>query len=199
MISKKAIYLRVSTDKQDTGLASQELKALNYCKSRGFKESEIQIFADKISGAKSDRKELGRLMEACREGLFDTVIVISLSRLSRSLSHLLDVTNELGEYGVKLVSINEQIDFSTPVGKMILAVVGSIAQLEREQISERVKRGLVHAKAKGKTLGRSRTIDHELVINLFKQGLSYRQIAEASKSSVSNCHRIIQNHLSCSN
>lgn len=152
-LSKKAIYLRVSTDKQDTGLESQRLKAINYCKGRGFDLEGIEFYADKVSGARADRKELGRLLEDCREGRIDTVIVISLSRLSRSLSHLLDVTNELSSMSVTLISIQEQIDFSTPIGKMILAVVGSIAQLEREQISARVRRGLELAKANGKSLG----------------------------------------------
>lgn len=194
-LSKKAIYLRVSTDKQDTGLESQRLKAINYCKERGFDLEGIEFYADKVSGAKAERKELGRLLQDCRDGRIDTVIVISLSRLSRSLSHLLDVTNELSSMSVTLISISEQIDFSTPIGKMILAVVGSIAQLEREQISARVRRGLELAKANGKSLGRARKIDHDLVINLFKQGLSYRQIAEASKSSSSNCYRIVQKYL----
>ena len=196
MSSKKAIYLRVSTDKQDSGLASQRMKARNYCLSRSFPEEDLIYYSDKISGAKSDRKELGRLMGDCRSGKVDTVIVISLSRLSRSLSHLLEVASELSDNEVKLISINEQLDFSTPIGNMILAVVGSIAQLEREQISQRVKRGLMMAKANGKSLGRARSVDHELVVNLYNQGLSYRQIAVASKSSSSNCYRIIQKHIS---
>ncbi|EPZ52199.1 resolvase, N-terminal domain protein [Bacteriovorax sp. BAL6_X] len=190
MKSKKAIYLRVSTQRQD--LASQRLRAENYCKSQSYSVEDYLIYEDKISGAKSDRIALNKLIEDCRNDLIDTVIVVSLSRLSRSLRHLLDVANELASMSVKLISINEQIDFSTPIGKMILSVTGSIAELEKNQISDRVKRGLEHAKAQGKRIGRERVICRETVISLHKKSLTNIEISKIVKASPSSVSRIIK-------
>ena len=173
-------------------MASQRFKAQNYCIGRSYDASDCIYYEDKISGAKSDRDALNKLLEDCRNGLIDTVIVISLSRLSRSLSHLLELANEFASMSITLISITEQIDFSTPIGKMILSVIGSLGELEKNQISQRIKRGIELARARGKKLGREKVICRDTVMKLHRKNLSNKEIANIVKASPSSISRIIK-------
>src|SRR5262245_24493246 len=132
-----------------------------------------------ISGAKNRRPELDRLMTDARRRRFDVVLVARFDRFARSTKHLVIALEEFNAIGVDFVSLNESIDTSTPMGKMIFTVIGAVAELERSLIRERVMMGLDRARRHGKKLGRPRTlIDYEKLSELRKAGLSLRQIAK---------------------
>lgn len=139
---KNLLYIRVSTDEQET--ARQEALAKLY--------SIDKIFIDKLSGKSRDRPQFKAMMEYVREG--DTLYVESISRLSRSIRDLLKTVDELNEKKVKFVSVKENIDTSTPQGRFMLNVFGALAELEREQMLQRQAEGIKIAKEKGKYKGR---------------------------------------------
>ena len=114
-----------------------------------------KIFEDKISGVKESRPEWDRLQEFLRPG--DTVVVSELSRMTRSLMHLLSLVQVFENRGIEIVSLREHIDSSTATGRAFLSILGAINQMERELKSERAAAGRASAKARGKTGGRQRT------------------------------------------
>ena len=121
-----------------------------------LKQSEChKIFSDCVSGIKADRHGWEQLMAYVRPG--DTVIVTELSRMSRSLMHLLEVVEIFEHQGIALVSLRENIDTSTATGRGFLAMMGVISQMERELKAERTAAGRAAAKARGRTGGRLRT------------------------------------------
>src|SRR6202041_114645 len=109
-----------------------------------------------ISGSKDRRPELDRLMKDAHSRKFDVVIVWKFDRFARSVSHLLRALETFNALGIAFVSLSEQMDTTTPTGKMVFTVLGAVAELERSLIVERVKAGLRNARAKGKRLGRPR-------------------------------------------
>jgi DNA invertase Pin-like site-specific DNA recombinase len=128
-----------------------------YCERRGWKVSGEYV-DEGISGAKDSRPELNKLMADAHRRRFDAVVVWRFDRFARSVSHLLRALDTFKALGVEFVSLSEQVDTSTPTGKMIFTVLGAVAELERSLIAERVKAGLRNARARGKRLGRPRVI-----------------------------------------
>jgi DNA invertase Pin-like site-specific DNA recombinase len=114
-----------------------------------------KVFSDRVSGIKVNRPGWEQLMAYVRPG--DTVIVTELSRMSRSLMHLLEVVKAFEDQGLELVSLRENIDTSTATGRGFLAMMGVISQMERELKAERTAAGRAAAKARGRTGGRPRT------------------------------------------
>lgn len=176
-----ALYARVSTLNQATGLEAQvrALKAwaaANSC-------ADFRVYTDEVSGRRASRPGLDSLMADAKNGTVSTVVVYSLSRFSRSVRHLLENLEVLTEHGVAFVSLTEQLNSGTATGRAILSIIGAIAELEADLIRERVKTGLVNAKAKGKKLGRPSLVDRNLVEALVAQGMTYRQIAALTKAS----------------
>jgi len=135
-------YARVSTDDQNLDAQTDALTAAGAGK----------IFAEKVSGAKRGRPELNRMLDQLRDG--DVVTVTKYDRLARSLKDLLEIVETISERGVGFRSLAEDIDTTTPAGRLIFHVFASIAQFERERISERTKEGLKAAKARGRVGGR---------------------------------------------
>jgi DNA invertase Pin-like site-specific DNA recombinase len=119
-----------------------------------------KVFSDRVSGIKADRPGWEQLMAYVRPG--DTVIVTELSRMSRSLMHLLEVVQTFEHQGIELVSLRENIDTSTATGRGFLAMMGVISQMERELKAERTAAGRAAAKARGRTGGRPRTDPNKL-------------------------------------
>jgi len=139
-------YARVSTDAQTTRLQLDALKAAG-CE---------RIFEDKESGALRSRPKLDRALTELRAG--DTLVVWKLDRLGRSLRHLLEISETLRERGVALRSLTEHIDTATAAGKMLYAVLGAVAQFERDVLRERTVAGMRAAKSRGEHIGRPRAL-----------------------------------------
>jgi len=145
-----ATYVRVSTDLQNTEGQEAELK--EYAKHRGWEVTKV--YRDKISGATSSRPALDELMADARKHKFSCTAVWRFDRMARSVSHLLQVLETFRNLGIEFVSISEQVDTSTPTGKMVFTVLGAVAELERSLIAERIRMGIQNARKKGKRLGR---------------------------------------------
>jgi DNA invertase Pin-like site-specific DNA recombinase len=148
-----------------------------YAERRGWTVADRYVDVG-ISGTKEKRPELDRLMADAHRRKFDVVVVWRFDRFARSVSHLLRALETFNSLGIAFVSLGEQIDTSTPAGKMVFTVLGAVAELERSLIVERVKAGLRNARAKGKRLGRPRVIvDTRRIAALRAQGLGWKKIA----------------------
>jgi DNA invertase Pin-like site-specific DNA recombinase len=189
---KAAIYARVSTkDKgQDVNMQVRELR--EYCERRGWQVAG-EFMDIGISGTKEKRPELDRLMDEAHRRRFDAVIVWKFDRFARSVSHLLRALETFRALGVEFVSLTEGIDTATPMGKMVFTILGSVAELERSLIVERVRAGLRNAVAKGKKLGRPRVVlDVRRIGELRASGRSWRKIARVMECSAKTCRRAWQ-------
>lgn len=113
-----------------------------------------KIFEDQLSGRDTKRPELQEMLKMLREG--DTVVVTKLDRLGRSLKDLITLVDGFGKQGVNFVSLNDAIDTTTPSGRLMFNVIGSIAEFERELIGERINDGIEQARSRGVKLGRPR-------------------------------------------
>jgi DNA invertase Pin-like site-specific DNA recombinase len=194
MSTKAVAYSRVSTllgqDCENQLLGIRELaKNRNYQLITEYKD-------EGVSGLKDKRPQLDQLIKDARNGKFQILIVHSIDRLGRSTKHLLNLLDELNHYGVSLISIRENLDFSSPTGQMALTMLSAVAQLEAQLISERIKTSLAVKKAlaqqtnNGWKCGRPQ-IESDVkseVLKLREEGLSIRGIAKhlgnISKSSV---------------
>src|SRR5215831_4461058 len=147
---KVGIYLRVSTEGQNTEGQESELK--EYANNRGWEVG--RIYRDKITGTTTSRPGLSELMTDAKKRKFSAVLVWRFDRFARSVSHLLQALETFRGIGIDFVSLSEQVDTSTPTGKMVFTVLGAVAELERSLIGERVRMGLQNAVRRGKKLGR---------------------------------------------
>jgi DNA invertase Pin-like site-specific DNA recombinase len=177
MTTRVAIYARVSTVNhgQDVSMQTRELR--QFAQARGWNVAGEYIDAG-VSGSKDSRPELNRLMGDAHKRKFDIVCVWRFDRFARSVSHLLRALETFRALGIEFVSYSEQMDTSTPAGKMVFTVLGAVAELERSLIVERVRAGLRNARAKGKRLGRpAASLDVGRITSLRSQGHSLRSIA----------------------
>lgn len=150
---RAAIYLRVSTSGQTVENQRQELEAV--AKRRGWEI--VATYEDAgISGAKGRDKRPGldRLLKEASKGRFDIVMSWAIDRLGRSLVDLLTTIQHLEAVGVDMYLDQQNVDTTTPSGKLLFQITGAFAEFERGMIRERVNAGLARAKAAGKTLGR---------------------------------------------
>lgn len=139
-------YTRVSTVAQTLGQQQAALEAAGAAK----------MFSDTLSGARDDRPGLAALLDYVRDG--DTVVVWKLDRLGRNLAHILSTVKELTDRGVTLVSVTDGIDSSTAAGRMMIGVLGSLAEYERELIRERTALKRAASRANGTKFGRPRKV-----------------------------------------
>ena len=135
-------YARVSTEDQRLDAQTDALAAAG----------AGRVFADRVSGARRARPELDRMLDQLRPG--DVVVVTKYDRLARSLKDLLEIVEAIGARGAGFRSLAEDIDTTTPAGRLVFHVFASIAQFERERISERTREGLAAARARGRVGGR---------------------------------------------
>jgi DNA invertase Pin-like site-specific DNA recombinase len=174
-IARVALYARVSTlNNQDPEMQLAELR--EYAGRRGWEI--VEEFTDQgVSGCKESRPALNRMMsDACRRR-FDAVLVWKIDRFGRSLKHLVNALAELAALGVAFVSLRDNLDLSTPSGRLMFQIIGAMAEFERALIQERVRAGIKNARAKGRRLGRPRVIvDSSRVATLRAQGNSWSQI-----------------------
>lgn len=187
-----ALYARVSTKNQGQDPKTQLLPLRDFAKARGYLET-IEYVDVGISGAKSSRPQLDKLMRDARKGMFAAVLVARFDRFARSVSHLLRALEEFKQLKVDFVSLNESIDTSTPMGKLVFTILGAVAEMERELIRERVHAGLHRARREGKTLGRRRiVVDTERARSLAANGLSLRSIARETGCSLGVIQRALR-------
>ncbi len=148
---RAALYARVSTtDKgQDPEVQLQPLRA--YAKARGWQAVE---YTDTVSGSKERRPGLDALRAAARRRQVDVVAAVKLDRLARSVKQLVELAAEWQALGVDLVVVDQQIDTTTPVGRLTFHVLSALAEFERDLIGDRVRQGMAAAKARGVRLGR---------------------------------------------
>ncbi len=135
-------YARVSTENQHL---RRQIDALN-------EYSVDKIYEEKYTGTKRDRPELNKMIDSLRQG--DIVVIESLSRLGRSTKDLLSLLEEFQDKGVILISLKENIDMSTPTGKLVITVLSALAQFERDLTVQRTTEGLKAARSRGKKGGR---------------------------------------------
>jgi DNA invertase Pin-like site-specific DNA recombinase len=155
-----------------------------YCQRRGWQVFDSYVDSG-VSGRKDSRPQLNRMMQDAHERRFSVVVVWRFDRFARSVSHLLRALDTFSALGIQFVSLCEQLDTSTPAGKMVFTVLGAVAELERNLIVERVRAGLRHAKAKGKRLGRPKKhVDAAQVASLRATGASWRKISRKMGLSV---------------
>ena len=185
---RTALYARVSTFDQDPTMQLRELRA--YAQHRNL--DIVGEFIDQISGAKAHRPQLDVLWKEIRSGKVDRVLVWKFDRFARSTRQLVTTLEELQHLGVDFISITEQIDTGSPMGKAMFTIISAIAEFERSLIGERVRSGMERARAEGKHIGRAR-IDRrtQRAIKRLRQKekLSIRQIAErvgVSRGTVQN-------------
>jgi DNA invertase Pin-like site-specific DNA recombinase len=176
-ITRVALYARVSTSNghQDPEMQLRELR--EYADRRGWQV--VDEYTDNgVSGSKESRPELNRLMADAHQRRFDAILVWKIDRFGRSLKHLVNALADLGAYGVAFVSLRDNLDLSTPSGRLMFAVIGAMAEFERALIQERVKAGLRNARAKGKRIGRPRApLDMKRLANLRSEGWGWNRIA----------------------
>src|SRR6202050_3792345 len=188
-----AIYARVSTTGHGQSPEMQVRELREYCERRGWQIAGEFVDAG-ISGAKDSRPELNKLMADAHRRQFDAIVVWKFDRFARSVSHLLRALETFNALGIAFVSLSEQMDTSTPTGKMVFTVLGAVAELERRLIAERVRAGLRNARAKGKTLGRARVaVDAPRIGRLRAQGRSIREIADDLGYSRGIVHKTLGN------
>lgn len=190
---KAAIYARVSTSGNGQSPEMQTRELHEYCERRGWQIAGEYVDVG-ISGTKEKRPELDRLMSEAHRRRFDVVVVWKFDRFARSVSHLLRALENFRALGIEFVSFSEQMDTSTPAGKMVFTVLGAVAELERTLIVERVKAGLRNARAKGKRLGRPHVfVDARKIATLRDAGRSWPQIAKQLGCGVGTAFRAYQN------
>jgi DNA invertase Pin-like site-specific DNA recombinase len=135
-------YIRVSRDKQATALQEDALQ----------QEQCERVFTDKITGKRFDRPEFVRMLDIARAG--DVIVVWRLDRLGRSLKDLVETVQTLEQSGIELRSLKENIDTTTPTGKLMFHIMPALAEFERDVIRERTLAGLEAARARGRKGGR---------------------------------------------
>jgi putative DNA-invertase from lambdoid prophage Rac len=187
--SRTALYIRCSTDQQDPSMQTSELR--EYAQRRGLQV--VGEFVDIASGSKDDRPQLNKVLALAKQRKIDTLIVWKVDRLGRSLRHLVNVIAELDAVGVAFVSLKDNLDFSTPAGRLMFGVIGAMAQFERDLIRERVKSGMANARRKGVKLGRKRVpVDAGQIRRLRAEGLSFDVISRQLGLSVGTIFRAVQ-------
>jgi DNA invertase Pin-like site-specific DNA recombinase len=148
---RAAIYCRVSTDEQTT--LNQEIELKEYCLRNSY--DIYKIYKDEgVSGSKTSRPQLDQMLIDMRLKSFDAILIWKLDRLGRNTQHLLQLLEEFKNKDIKLIISTMGLDTSTAMGKFFFTVIGSIAELERETIRERIKLGLKRRLNSGKSLGR---------------------------------------------
>jgi DNA invertase Pin-like site-specific DNA recombinase len=189
-MKKAAIYARVSTPDQHLETQLYDLRKL--AAQRGFEV--VREYCDRgISGSKAKRPSLEAMMKDSRRGEFSVVLVAAFDRIARSTKNFLEVIDELNSLSVEFVSAREAIDTSGPMGRMFLTMVGSIAELERSLIVERIKAGMRRAKIEGRRLGRAPLdVDRAAIVRDRLAGMSLTDVAKKYRISRASVVRVVR-------
>lgn len=187
------IYARVSTlDKQD--LDTQLIPLRNFSNARWFEV--YKEYTDKMSGSKDNRPWLDLMMEDVKKRKIDWVLVFRFDRLSRSTRNLINTLELFNNLWVSFISFNENIDTSTPAGKVLFTMIWAFAEFERSIIRERVRAWIDRARSKGIKLWRPKIYaDKNKILKLKEKWLSFREIADKMKLKKSNVYNIYKESL----
>ena len=186
-----AIYARVSTSKGTQDPEMQLSEARDYARRRGFQIAKEYVDTG-ISGCRDSRPALNELMADAGRRRFDAVLVWKLDRFGRSLKHLVNALEQLDSLGVSFISLHDNLDFSTPSGRLMFQIIGAMAEFERALIQERVRAGLRNARAKGKRLGRPRVrVDAAQIAALRSEGKSWDAICRTTQISKGTAQRAV--------
>jgi DNA invertase Pin-like site-specific DNA recombinase len=184
------IYARVSTKEQNVDMQIADLK--QYAEARKLKV--VREYIDYASGAKTDRENYKKLFDDVRKRRTDVVLVWKFDRFARSTRELINALEEFNNLGVDFISYKENIDTSTPAGKILFTMISAFAEFERAIIRERVIAGMEKAKAKGARIGRPKIppFTIEKVLEMKQQGAGYKEITKKLKISKSAFYKILQ-------
>ena len=184
------IYARVSTKEQNVDMQLSDLKS--YAELRRLEV--VEVYIDYASGAKSDRVNYQKLFNDVRKRKTDVVLVWKFNRFARSTKELINALEEFNSLGVDFISYKENVDTSTPAGKILFTMISAFAEFERCIIRERVIAGMEKAKARGARIGRPRIppFTKQKVIMLKERGLTYKEIIKQVRISKSAYYEIIK-------
>ena len=194
-MKRAALYLRVSKNEQT--IENQRLELERVALARGWKI--VSVFKDEgISGAfgRGVRSQYDAMLKKGVQAQYDVVMAWDVSRLSRSLSDLVQTLEELHACGIDLYLHQQAIDTTTPAGKAMFQMCGVFAEFERGILSERVKAGLNRAKEQGTVLGRpTKVANIKVIVEGRKNGKTIRQIANEQMLSIGKVHKIIKSNM----
>ena len=176
-------YARVSTNDQSVDLQVNALREAS---------CEVVYVDEGVSGSITDRPELNRLLADLEDS--DHVVVWKLDRLGRSLQHLLETVSGFRSRNIDFTSLTEQLDTTTPGGRMLFSIMGALSEFERDLIVERTCAGIKAARARGVTVGRPRSMSHEQVQHakvLVEGGEPKRKVARLFKVSTATLYRAL--------
>jgi DNA invertase Pin-like site-specific DNA recombinase len=184
------IYARVSTKEQNVDMQLIDLR--QYAEARRL--NVVKEYVDYASGSKSDRVNYMNLFNDVRKRKTDAVLVWKFDRFARSTKELINALEEFNNLGVDFISYKENIDTSTPAGKILFTMISAFAEFERAIIRERVKAGMEKAKARGAKIGRPKIPPFTIqkVLELNAAGLSYKEVIKRIKISKSTYYQIIK-------
>jgi len=179
---EKIAYIRVSTIEQNERRQLEMMKPYNIDKT----------FIEKASGKDTARPQLTTMLDYARAG--DTVYIESFSRLARNTVHLLNLIETMGNKGIKVISLKEGMDTSTPTGKLMLTMIGAIATFERDNLLERQREGIALAKEQGKYKGRNAKVLPDKFNVLYSQ-YKTREITKAKLAELCDVSRPVMDRL----
>lgn len=189
-MKRVTIYARVSTKEQNVDMQIIDLRA--YALARGL--DIVREYIDYASGSRNDRESYLKLLNDVRKRKTDAVLVWKFDRFARSTKELINALEEFSGLGVDFISFKENIDTSTPAGKILFTMISAFAEFERSIIRERVIAGMERAKAKGKILGRPKIppFTIEAALELKAKGIGYKVICKKLKISKSAYYSVIK-------
>jgi len=188
------VYLRVSTSQKQTTL-NQRMELEDVCRRNDW--NIVEVYDETISGTKSidDRKELKRMLKDASSKYFDMVVIFSVCRMSRSMSHLLSVMTHLDELGCDIYSHQQGIRTDTSMGRMFFQLCGVMSEVEMSIRRDRQMIGIKRAKSQGIKFGRPKVVDENMelkIVELRHKGKSVRAIAKNVGISVGRTHKVIK-------
>ena len=188
-MKRAALYARVSTLDQHPETQLLDLRQL--AEQRGFQIVDEYIDHG-ISGSRTRRPALDRLMADAARHRFDLVAVAAFDRMARSVRHLLETLDELNRLGIEFISLRENVDSGGPLGRAIVVIIGAIAELERSLIVERVRAGMRRARLEGQHIGRRPLdLDRQAIIRDRARGLSFGDLAKVHRVSRTTIRRVL--------
>ena len=191
-MKRAVLYLRVSKNEQT--IENQRLELERVAAARGWKI--VSVFKDEgISGSfgRGVRSQYDAMLKKGVQAQHDVVMAWDVSRLSRSLSDLVQTLEELHACGIDLYLHQQAIDTTTPVGKAMFQMCGVFAEFERGILGERIKAGLRRARSEGKVLGRPQKVANiKKILEDKANGMTYRQVAAQHELSIGKIHKIVK-------